>query len=227
LAPSLLIANPVELKIENKQQVTKRNKMKNKWTILAWVAATLIGFSTTVQATSINGSINFTGGFITFDSTTITFAGGSPIVDNTLGNQPLGDYANTGGSTVTWTGNNAGSFVYSPGLSGLSNPLWTFTYNLDNYFFNLSSITTSSYVSGGLPSVTVHGLGWLYIQDASNANLFDPTLGNFTLTSTGSGPTTFAFVAGNNTNVPDGGATVMLLGAALSAMALLRKKLMA
>jgi len=201
--------------------------MKNKWTTLAGVAVAVLGFSATLQATPINGTINFSGGLITFTSTTITFDGGTPIVDNSLGNAPTLNYAGTGNTPVTWAGNNTGSFNYSPGLGGLLNPLWTFTYGGDKYFFNLTAISSSSYVGGGLPSVTVHGFGTLYIQDSGNNNLFDPTLGNFSLTSTGSGPASFSFLAGTNTNVPDGGMTVMLLGAALSAMGLLRRKLIA
>jgi hypothetical protein len=45
--------------------------------------------------------------------------------------------------------------------------------------------------------------------------------------ASGSNPTSWSFSASANSVVPDGGATVILLGIALSGVALLRKKLAA
>jgi len=63
-----------------------------------------------------------------------------------------------------------------------------------------------------------------------SGNGYTPTVLSWSFTSqdpaSGSNPTSWSFSASANspTSVPDGGATVILLGAALSSVALLRKK---
>jgi hypothetical protein len=196
--------------------------MKNTWKMLAGVTAALIGFSSAVQAIPITGSINFQDGTMTFNNTAITsFGNPSFVTGGALA--PTGAYASvpSGGSSpaVTFA---VGGFVYSPGLSGLVNPLWTFTYAGSIYSFALSAVTFSSYNGGTQPTLAISGIGALSISGGT----YTTTPGTFSISATGSGPTTFGFVAGNKA-VPDGGMTVMMLGMALSGVALLRKKLTA
>ena len=180
--------------------------MKKALTALA-VAAAVLGFSTSVQANAINGSLNFTGGTITFNSTAITSFGGATVVDNAAGRAPTGDYIGTAGQPVTFV---AAGFTFSPSL-GIVNPLWTFTVGGTVYSFALQSVTMATYTGGVVPTLTLQGLGLLHIDG------FTDTTGVFTLSSTGVGPTTFGFNAGN-LGVPDGGNTLMLLGSALSVL---------
>jgi len=183
--------------------------MKKALTMVA-VAAAILGFSASVQANQINGSLNFSGGTMTFNSTAVTSFGGSPVVDNNVGTSPTGDYIGTAGASVTFV---AAGFTFSPSL-GIVNPLWKFTVGGTVYSFALNSVTTVNYVAGDsthLPSLSVQGIGLLHIDG------FTDTTGLFTLTSTGAGPATFGFNAGN-VAVPDGGNTLMLLGSALSVL---------
>ncbi len=192
--------------------------MKNKWIMKAGVAAALIGFSTMVQATPITGYVNFEGGTATWNATQILSFGGTTIVANDPGSLPTGTYFGTQNTVATFT-----PFVFSPSFVP-NNPVWTFNYGGDTFSFNL---TSESVIVNQPNSLLIQGLGTLFFQTTTGGNnIDDPTVGAFTLTATGEG-VTFGFTAGNNTNIPDGGATVMLLGAALSAMGLLRRKLIA
>lgn len=175
-----------------------------------------LALSFTASAVPINGSINFDGGTMTFNSTAVTSFGGTTVVNGAAGLAPTGSYTGTAGTTVTFQ---PGGFTFSPSYSG-TNPLWTFVFGGNTYSFALNSVTSSAYVAGGgltLPSLTVHGVGMLSISGGT----YSDTTGSFVLASAGSGPTTFGFTAGN-VAVPDGGSTMMLLGSALSALGLMK-----
>jgi hypothetical protein len=58
----------------------------------------------------------------------------------------------------------------------------------------------------------------------ANITGFDPTPGTWTVTLTQSGAS-FAFGSTAAPNVPDGGMTLMLLGSALTGLALIRRKI--
>jgi VPDSG-CTERM motif len=195
-----------------------KNNMKNKW-LIAGAVATFVAFSATVQATPISGTINFDGGTATLNgpigtATAITAFGGSTVVNNNFGVAPTGNFAGTGGTAVTYV---SSGFTFSPGLSpAVISPLWTFTLGLITYSFDLKSVTSSIGVG---PSLNLAGTGTVHETG------FTDTFATWTFSTTGSGPTIFGFVAGNK--APDGGTTVMLLGAGLSGLALLRKKLAA
>jgi len=178
--------------------------MKKTLAMIA-VAAAILGFSASVQANPINGSLNFTGGIMTYNSTAVTSFGGTTTVAGGAV-APTGDYIGTQGATVTFV---PGGFTFSP--LGIVNPLWTFSVGGVNYSFALNSVTSVTEVGGPLPSLHVEGWGMLHIDGG-----FTDTTGFFSLSSTGTG-SSFGFVAAN-VAVPDGGNTLMLLGSALSVL---------
>jgi hypothetical protein len=203
--------------------------MKTKMIAIAGVALLTMALTQTVQALPlppITGTINFQGGTVTLngtginDATAITAFGGSPVVNNNAGVQPTGSYAGTGGDAVTFA---PGGFTFSPSLiPNPVNPLWTFSAGGLVYSFSL--MTVQSAVSLG--SLNLSGTGMAYIVGANAFTGNSPTAGSWTLSTTGTGPSIFGFVAGNNP-VPDGGATLVLLGIALTGVSLLKKKLTA
>jgi hypothetical protein len=203
-----------------------KNNMKNKWLIGGAVAA-FIAFSANVQAIpSITGSINFENGTATLNATDPSAAtailsfGGTTIVNPALGVAPTGSYLGLGSTAVTGgeIGTGVGGFTFSPSLSPTPiNPLWSFVVGGITYDFILQTVTSSI---GAGDTLDLGGTGLLQITG------FQDTQGTWSFSTAGSGPTTFGFTAGNAA-VPDGGTTVLLLGAALSGLGLLRKKLTA
>jgi hypothetical protein len=188
--------------------------MKNKLTMMAGVAAALIGFSTTVQANTISGSIGFSG-------------------DVTL-NGPVG----TATQVTQWwditqtlntpqVGTRTGDFATYVALGAyvtFATPPWTFNpatavnafWTVGGFTFDL---TSSSITSQSATSLDVFGYGTV------SGNGFDSTPGTWSFT-TQDPNNTFTF-SSNTRTIPDGGATAMLLGVALSALGLIRRKLVA
>jgi hypothetical protein len=187
--------------------------MKNKWIMIAGVITAMA--VTSVQAIPIVGGISLSGdytvnaggnlntatAFLTFTGVEVTSMGGSYVGS---------------GVTLTTPGSvtmNIFSFNPFPAL-GLS-PLWT-TVSGTLASFDLLSLI--SVVQGG-DALTLRGTGMLYLAG------YDATPGSWLFTANQGGGS-FSF-SSSNSSIPDGGSTVMLLGAALSALALLRKKLIA
>ena len=198
--------------------------MKTKWIITA-AAAALLGFSATVQAVPIQGSIQFNGtGVFSFagPQTTLTFDNDWAVTTPV----PTLDYALVPqGTAVTFkplvfTGTGAGATLVAPII-----PLWTFTIGLVTYSFDLSALSDATVTTVGLiKSVSINGSG------TAHKTGFTDTLALWSLS--GSGTNLILNVGSQNTTatgvgVPDGGTTVLLLGAALSGLGLLRKKLAA
>jgi hypothetical protein len=203
--------------------------MKNKMIKLAVIAAASVALAQTVQAqTPITGSINFEGGDLTYNSTAITSITTGEIVSglDVPSQLPTGSFAGTAGTVGTPTSVTfaAAGFTFSP-LSNLTNPLWTFNFDGLTYSFNLLAVTSYD-ATGGL---LVDGNGTLTITEIGGASAgFSPTSATFSISANDNGgPLDFGFTAGNNANVPDGGTTAMLLGAGLSGLALLKRKLVA
>lgn len=179
------------------------------------VVVTALALVQSLQATPISGNISFTG-WATLDSSS---AGNATAVTSWIA--PV----NAGGTTGTFGGiANGTAAAFSPAVWNFntSTPINNF-WMVGGFSFELlsSSITSQGYdASGG--SVTVDGSGWV------SATGYTTTLmsWHFTTQDNGSGTTQtqWSFSAGDQ-SVPDGGATVMLLGIALSGVALLRKKL--
>jgi hypothetical protein len=198
--------------------------MKNKWLILAGAVA-LTAFST-AQATLISGSVTFAG---------------SVQLGNAL-NNPVGTVA-AATQVLTWSGPAAGGLPYvasssgnlsagfltpvtfaTPWKFGVQANLWSYTASDGDVFtFSLSSITSDS-IQGSPNTLSITGTGSI-IATGPVALSATPGTWTFTTSDPSSGGT-FTF-QGATGSIPDGGMTVMLLGAALSAMGLLRRKLIA
>jgi hypothetical protein len=189
--------------------------MKNKWLKLAGATAVVMGLSIVAQANPIVGSIGFTG----TDSQTggtqgdLSTATSMKIVTINIPNGTgvlAGPYTSYGFTSPIGVNGNA------PSLVGAS--LWNVVISGVTYDLLVTS-STQVFTSAGQLNLTGSGT----LQDG---NSLDDTLGTWNLQFAVSG-SSFTWGSTSANNIPDGGATVMLLGAALSAMALLRKKLMA
>jgi hypothetical protein len=190
--------------------------MKNKWMILA--AALALSAITTVQATPITGVVTM-GGTAILNNTVLGSATGVTAFSGVTVNSPAtGIYAGLIGSAVTWSG-----FTWNPSSAPVT-PLWQFTVAGETYSFNLGAITS---VSQGANFVNLIGTGTL--MATGNVN-YDATPGAWTFTindANGTDPNMQFGFSNNQNPTPDGGATVMLLGAALTGLGLLRRKLIA
>ena len=194
--------------------------MKNKLMIMTAAMAAVLGLSASVQATPISGYIGFNGSYSTVPaldgnlstvtSFTIPFAGVAINAGQTGGA--------LGGATLV-------SFIGSIGVNGntpvlLGQQLWKVQVGSTFYNFVVGSVTQT--LSPDNSALTLTGSGTL----GDSISALDNTAGTYTLAFGVSGPS-FTFASTAASNLPDGGATVLLLGAALSAMGLLRRKLIA
>jgi hypothetical protein len=178
------------------------------------VVALVFALVQTVSAVPATGNIGFTGGATINSSSvgTATEVTGwiSPVV--TL---DAGSFAGIAlGTSVSisspWSFN-----------SGAISSFWTvggFTFNLMSSMIASQGTTPAGYVVvDGTGTVSGNGLG--------------PTTMVWNFTSqdpkAGTNPDSWTFGARADTNVPDGGATVMLLGISLSGLTLLRKRFLA
>ncbi len=190
--------------------------MKNTLTKIAGVAAVALAL-VSAQAAPISGQIGFTGrvGLNTGSAATATAVTSwiTPTVSGTSG-------------SFTGIANGTSVFIVSPWSfnSGAIAGFWSvggFTFNLIS-----SSITGQGGTPGSTAYVNVSGTG--IVSDGNSAN--DQTiLWNFSTQDpaiVGSPSAQFTFSA-SNTTIPDGGATIALLGLALTGAGMLRKKLVA
>ncbi len=188
---------------------------------MAGVAAVALALTSTLQAANITGNIGFTGA-VTFDTSS---AGNATEVTTWLGPQvsptiPTGSFASVApGSAVTFTGS-AWTFLDSTTI----NPFWT----VGGFTFELLS---SHVVSQGFTTLGQDGFVIVQGTGLVMAAGYTPTTMSWSFTSqdpkTSSTPVDNWTFSASGGSVPDGGATVMLLGIALSGVALLRKKLTA
>ena len=156
------------------------------------------------SAVPIAGSISivsFLDPAFSFDLTanTVTFGvGANAIVSNRSGS-----YALAIPVLIPTVGVHYNSFTYSP-LSGSISPIWATTApNLGLASFDLSSISFIDENPG--VSLTLRGDGLAKLAG------FDDTRGTWSFTATQNG-TNFGWDSINSTRVPDGGATLALLG---------------
>jgi hypothetical protein len=191
--------------------------MKNM-TKIACVAGLALALSQTTQAVPVTGAIGF-GGNVTWNTSSAATA---TQVTSFIGTQVISD---TGAFASFITPIAPAVFTSSTwNLNDLvtMNAFWTaggFTFNLLS-----SSIIAQGGTPGSTGFVIVNGTGTV------TGNGYTPTTVSWSFTSqdpkSGTNPDQWTFSASAN-SVPDGGATVMLLGIALSGAALLKKKLMA
>jgi hypothetical protein len=155
----------------------------------------------------------------------------------------------TSGTSTLVSGNTAGNNItvsYSVNLAGA---IYTYAYILNNPStdttspdsFNVSFNTTpvGAVLGGNYTTLSPGGVSWVFTPVApglssatfSFTSAYSYILGNANA-SDNIPPSPWSTIGQGATqlpvpHIPDGGATVMLLGAALSAMGLLRKKLIA
>ena len=189
--------------------------MKSKIMKVVVAVAAVVALGMTVQAVPISGSISFSDTFTangTFPSTSTAI---TSITGVTV-SQALGDYSGIPhGTSVNFSAVTAGTpFIFSP--STPFNTVWQIVIGTTTYSFDISSTTS---VVRGSSTLLLEGTGVAHITG------FDATAGTWNLTLNQNGG--LLNFSGGATTIPDGGVTVMLLGAALSAMGLFRKKLIA
>jgi hypothetical protein len=198
--------------------------MKNSFTKIAVVAVVALALVQSLQATPIVGNIGFTGRaqLNTASASTATSVVGWV---NTRVNGTDGAFTSVADNTAVaflapwfFSTPNAGNV----GGLGFINNFWSvggFTFQLLS-----SSVVAQGGVAGSTGYVTVSGTGIV------SGNNYENTILSWSFTSQdpslGSTSPSFTFSASSN-SLPDGGATVALLGIALSGVGLLRKKLVA
>ena len=188
----------------------------------AGIAAVALALTQTLQAIPITGGIGFQGA-VQLDTSsagtaTAVTAWVSPTVLLTVGTFALGSpYGVANFTPVTFA---AGNWNFN--TTSAINNFWS----VGDYTFQL----LSSYIV--LPptagSVTVNGTGIVSITGSNPLN-YTPTVMSWSFTTQDPGignPAQYTFSA-STVSVPDGGATVMLLGIAFSGVALLKRNLKA
>ncbi|MDB6132511.1 MAG: 2-deoxy-D-gluconate-3-dehydrogenase [Verrucomicrobiales bacterium] len=206
-------------------------KLKTISTLGASVAAALALVSG-ASAAQISGSINFSsaaGSGVTFQKNlagTATNTQSNAVGVKSWGTVQVdsrdGDYSSVAaGSFVTM---NATPWIFDP--STPYTPFWT----VGNFSFSLLSSSILTRVAGAL---VITGTGEVTALD----NSFEPTTGTWFFSSVGVGtdpdrnprtPRIFSFSSNTTSvaSVPDGGATVALLGVSLLGLYGVRRKLM-
>lgn len=184
------------------------------------VSATLaVGMVSAVQAIPITGSIGFTGAFVQIGGTSGNLGTAvSFTILNTVANpitihDATGAFVGAGAPIV---------FAPSVGVNGnapslVNAQLWSVLNGLTTY--SLTVTTEGQTFTSGI-QLNLAGNGILH-----DGNAADDTAGVWQIGFGVSG-NSFTWQSTSATSgVPDGGATVMLLGAAFSGLALLRRKL--
>jgi hypothetical protein len=176
--------------------------------VLAMGALSCALFSQQAQADQINGAI-LLGGRVTFDA---------PLGSATSVNQWFDVFGTPGMSSVLAT---SGDFSFVPLLNSATMATWVFNpstptpslWHVGIWTFDLTSATIVTQLPNFLnveATGVIHGTG------------FDDTPGTFQFTVTGAEDLGFAALT-IAVPTPDGGVTVMLLGAALGALGLARR----
>jgi hypothetical protein len=188
-------------------------------TILAVLATGLIScalFSQQAQADMITGTITF-GGAVNLNTAS---AGTATAVTGWHGFGGVGNplVVDADGDFLTYVTPGVSSAVFATPWSFNSGAVANF-WSVGGFTFNL--VASSIFAQGGSPAgVIVTGYGWI------SGNGFDPTYGTwaFTTQDPGAGqPARFSFSAASGT-VPDSGSTVALLGLAIVAVEVLRRR---
>jgi hypothetical protein len=209
------LAQPLLKEIRNNGINRPYKYMKNTMKLI--VAAVLM-IAAAAQAAPIVGSIGFGSGVY-------TQVGGSPGDLGSATSFTLGTPTITAGATTgAFTGATLNTFSTSIGVNGnapalVGQQLWKVTVGATVYTFTVSTAVET--LSADHTALDLTGRGT--IADGTPA---DNTLGTYTLHFGASGAA-FTFGATSANAVPDGGMTVILLGAALSGLGLARKKLIA
>lgn len=190
-----------------------------KMSIASLSGGALLVLALAANANTITGSISFDGTADIVGGSIVSYTGplGVGTAPEVIAGSQTGAYASVPDLTpAAWS-----AFSFNPADSSVK-PLWTFTIGLITYSFDATSVVVNFQNS---TTLNISGTGIAHITG------FDDTLGNWSATLTGGGSDTFTFGADTGANgspVPsaaDGGTTAILLGSALSGLALLRNRL--
>jgi hypothetical protein len=194
----------------------------NKMIKFASVVAVTVALAQTLQAIPITGGIQFVGG-VGLNTGSAGTAAWVTSWNNTKVQNVSGSFIAPSITPVP-----GAAVVFASGNWNFNTPVGSPIANfwaVGGFTFQLLSSAISTQVAG---FVGVAGTG---IVSGPSGSGYDPTMLSWTFTTQDPGlgaPLSYSFSASSiNSSVPDGGATVMLLGIALSGVALLRKKLAA
>jgi len=197
--------------------------MKNNWLIMT-AAVALMAFATTVQAIPITGSVTFAGG-VTLDTGSVGTATKVTAWNGGNGGPALPFVLSSGGNLTAPFGTSV--LFATPWLLGTQAALWSYTVAGTTFTFDLTA-ANPKVVSGSPLTLSVTGSGVIHVSGVNPLGLTD-TAGSWAFSTqdpSAGTPATFSFSAASG-SVPDGGTTVLLLGAALSSLSLIRRKLAA
>ena len=197
--------------------------MKNKMIKLTGVAVAVLGIASAAYANTITGAVGFSGNSLILNASTA--AASTEVLS--WGTQTAAGSINNG-TTTTYSGTPVGGlpapFVFATG--GPGGPLTTVPissfWTIGIYSFQLTSFNYNNGVSGQDLDINMLGIVTDGLGDSGNwsgsFSTQNPNIGS------GSGGYTYTESLSFG-SVPDGGTTVLLLGAALSGLALLKRKL--
>lgn len=187
--------------------------MKNNIIKYMACAAMALGVATTLQAAQIVGDISLAGNF-TVTGGNINTATSFATFNNTMVTAADGNFA--GITLFTPNSITMNTFTFNPLTPPAITPLWIAVSGVTlGAAFDLTAITSMS--QPGDRTLTLHGTGMLHLTG------FSDTQGTWVFSGNQSG-STLSFSTSNGV-IPDGGVTAILLGGALSALGLIRRKL--
>jgi hypothetical protein len=189
--------------------------MKSNILKYAACAAMVLGLAATVQANPIVGDVSLAGNF-TVTGGNVNTATSFATFNNTMATATDGNFI---GMTVFTPGTiTMVPFMFDPltPAAGIT-PLWTAVSGTTlGASFDLTAITFIDRARPGILDLT--GTGIFHLTG------FDATPGFWRFSGNQAGGT-LSFSSSQGVNVPDGGMTAILLGGALSALGLIRRKL--
>jgi hypothetical protein len=172
---------------------------------------------TNLTSGPINGAIDMSGTATLNDTLLGSATAATAFTAVTVGGTPTGTFTGTFGTSVTWK-------AFSWPSNVLVDTLWTFMFSGKTYSFDLANVSVFSQDNSFL---NLMGSGTLHVSG------FDDTPGSWSFTisnPSGGEHSNFEFTFANSqtaAGVPDGGATVALLGLTLVGVEMLRRKLKA
>lgn len=184
------------------------------------VLATASALTVSTQAVAITGSVDMSGTAFLNSSFLGSATAATGFTGVTVGGIPTGSYAGTAGDSVTWS-----AFSW-PSATTVS-PLWkfsdattgyTYTFALNNVVVDSQSNTFLNLLGTGVLNITGPGSAYEATGGSWSFTISNPTGGehaNFA----------FTFANSQTATIPDGGATIALLGMGLLGLGAIRRKL--
>jgi hypothetical protein len=186
--------------------------MKSRLAVLAAIG--VFALTMTAQAVQIDGSIAFSGTPALVGGSTFTAASSINLTEVEVNaGEALGDYLPTGGHDFG-AGDSFGPIDINPVVLPFS--LWNFQVGGVTYTFEAQTLTASLVTPRAIQLIG---------EGVASIDGFEDTPGSWIFQANQSGGS-FSFASSAEvTPVPDGGVTLMLLGGALSALAVVRRKI--